>query len=180
MNTKEQPRFADIPQFTRSANYEVRVFWRSLEQWVEEQCAQGLDLDPDFQRGHVWTVRQQSAYVEFVLRGGNTGKDILTNHPGWQGRGSHEGPYVLVDGKQRLTAVLAFLRARVTAFGHKYSSFTDRAGVKLNLSFNWNVNDLQTRAEVLQWYLDLNTGGTVHADEEIEKVKALLAREARR
>ena len=39
------------------------------------------------------------------------------------------------------------------------------------------VNDLQTREEVLQWYLELNSAGTPHSKEELDRVKALLARE---
>jgi hypothetical protein len=40
-----------------------------------------------------------------------------------------------------------------------------------------NINDLKTKKEVLQWYLDFNTGGTVHTEEEIVKVKKLLEQE---
>lgn len=166
----------DIQQFTRSASWTVDISWRDLEQWVSRQIEQGLDLNPDFQRGHVWTPEQQVRYVEFILRGGQTGKDILTNHPGWQ-RGSLEGPYVLVDGKQRLEAVLGFLRDAVHPFGYRFEDFEDRANMRHKLGFKWHVNDLQTRAEVLEWYVDLNTGGTVHTNDEIERVKVLIAKE---
>ena len=37
-----------------------------------------------------------------------------------------------------------------------------------------NVNDLKTEKEVLQWYVDMNVGGTPHTDEEIEKVKKMI------
>ncbi len=43
--------------------------------------------------------------------------------------------------------------------------------------FVFCVNDLQTRAEVLQWYLDLNEGGVVHTSEELNRVRAMLAKE---
>jgi hypothetical protein len=39
------------------------------------------------------------------------------------------------------------------------------------------VNELKTRREVLQWYLDLNAGGVVHTTKEIERVRELLAKE---
>jgi len=35
----------------------------------------------------------------------------------------------------------------------------------------------KTRAEVLTWYLQINAGGVVHSDEEIERVKELLKEE---
>ncbi len=37
-----------------------------------------------------------------------------------------------------------------------------------------NVNDLKTEKEVLQWYVDMNAGGTPHTSEEIEKVKRMI------
>jgi hypothetical protein len=42
------------------------------------------------------------------------------------------------------------------------------------------VNDLKTKAEVLQWYLDINSGGVVHTETELEKVKRLLTKEKRK
>lgn len=41
-----------------------------------------------------------------------------------------------------------------------------------------NINNLQTRKEVLQWYIEFNSGGTVHTKEEIDRVKELLAAES--
>lgn len=37
-----------------------------------------------------------------------------------------------------------------------------------------HVNNLKTEKEVLQWYIDMNAGGTPHAKEEIERVKELI------
>lgn len=36
------------------------------------------------------------------------------------------------------------------------------------------VNDLQTEKEVLQWYVDMNSGGTPHTNDEIERVKKMI------
>lgn len=37
-----------------------------------------------------------------------------------------------------------------------------------------SVNDLKTEKEVLQWYVDMNSGGTPHTNEEIERVKKMI------
>lgn len=170
--------FSHVPPFTRTANYHVNVSWLHLKKWLSESSGEQLDQDPDFQRGHVWTRVQQIRYVEFVLRGGNSGRDIQCNCPGWNSVKGIQGPYVLVDGKQRLTAVLAFLDNEFQvfeerAYGGFYRDFADKPDM-LTANFIWHVNDLETRAEVLQWYLDLNTGGTVHGDTEIDRVRGLL------
>lgn len=166
--------YQDIPQFTRWGSYGVDHEWGYLEKAIESYIEQGLQMDPDFQRGHVWTEKQQIEYVEFSLRGGKSGRNILCNSPSWHvsAKTSYDD-FVLVDGKQRLNAVLRFLRSEIPAFGTLRKDFTGRLRMTSG-SFKWNVNDLQTRAEVLRWYLEINTGGTPHTEAEIDRVRRLL------
>lgn len=175
------PRFEDIKPFTRSANYRVNVPWSYLEEWIASQNDSPLcvvNLDPDFQRAHVWDEKKQIAYVEYRLRGGVSGGDVYWNHPTWQTFNKPKTPFdaelVLVDGKQRLEAVRKFLRDELKAFGFTRKQYTDKLRALGGADFVMHVNDLRTRAEVLQWYIDLNAGGVAHTDEEISKVKALL------
>ena len=192
------PKFADIPQYTRPAHYHINVPWSHLEntldRWMlkesgidpeqppEQLTVPILNLDPDFQRAHVWTKKQQIAYVEFKLRGGSGAEVILFNCPRWMSWKVVDkdcyNEFVLVDGKQRIQAVLQFLRNKIKAFGHYYKEYEDKLG--LEPMFIFTVNDLETKAEVLQWYLELNTGGVVHTKEEITKVKALLRAEKKK
>lgn len=172
-------RFQDIPQFTRDGNYAVNVSWRFLENTLRDWAeGQGMDMDPDYQREHVWTEEQQVAYCEFILRGGKSGRDIRWNCPSWQHRGA-KGPIELVDGKQRLTAVRRFLTDGIRVFGSLCSEFGDQPDF-IRHSFVFIVNDLQTRAEVLDWYLGLNAGGTPHTPEEIARVRAMLREELKK
>ena len=83
---------------------------------------------------------------------------------------------VCVDGKQRVEAVRKFYRNELPVFGHTFNEYEDPRHIR-NISLDIYINDLNTKKEVLQWYLDLNTGGIVHTDEEIAKVKALIEME---
>ena len=99
-------KFSDIPKVTGDGLYNVNVEWRDLLETLEhyQDSRDGLcvlDLDPDFQRGYVWTEAQQIAYVEYRLKGGGAGVNrILFNCVGHMG--SYLGPFQIVDGKQRL------------------------------------------------------------------------------
>lgn len=42
---------------------------------------------------------------------------------------------------------------------------------------NYRVDDLETRVEVLQWYLYINAGGVAHSKDELDKVRKLLEEE---
>jgi len=168
------PLFRDIPQFTSFSGYNVDISWRYLAQNVATHVLEyGLNMEPDFQRGYVWRPEQKVKYVEYILQGGQSGKDLWFNCPGWQSASETED-YVLVDGKQRLDAVLGFLNNEFTVFGgNHYRDYTDRLDI-IRTSFHWHVNTLATRDMCLQWYCDLNRGGTVHSDDEINRVRGLI------
>ena len=172
-----KPDYQAIPQFTRTPSDGVDVGWAYLEQHVEEHVNEyGLEVNPDFQRGHVWDPDKQIAFVEFILRGGTGANILYLNAPGWS-RGDL-GSYVLVDGLQRLTAALAFLRSEIPAFGYLRSEYTGTMRLH-SPRFRWIINNLKTRADVLQWYLEMNTGGVVHTNSELDRVRALLEEESK-
>ena len=171
-------KFSDIKQFIQSGGYELDVslnhLTRCLAGWEEDY---GLELNPDFQRGHVWTEEQQIAYMEFLLRGGVTAKVIYFNSPAFGGKcnGNLDDTILCVDGLQRLTSCLRFINNEIKVFDHYYNEYEDSPRIKHGLKFN--VNCLQNRNEVLEWYIQFNEGGTVHTKEEIDRVKELLAAE---
>lgn len=172
--------FSNIPKLSPPSNYAVDVHWRYLENWIERESAESLlDMDPDFQRDHVWSKEQQIKYVEFCLKGGMVNNNIYWNNAEYVNRGlnSASTPLQLVDGKQRLEAVRAFLRDELKVFGSLYSEFEDK--LPMDVRFRFHVNNLENRADILRWYIDLNSGGVVHSEEEINKVKLLLEKEVK-
>lgn len=168
-------KFRDIPQFP-TAHYSVDVGWDYLEDhlqnWAERANGQfgGLDLDPPFQRAHVWKPAQQIAYVEYMLQGGEVSRQITFNSPDWGS--SYRAPTVLVDGKQRLEAVRAFMGGKIRAFGKLVSDFEGR--IPQHIRFQFRVCMLQTEAELLNLYLNINAGGTPHTRAELNKVRTML------
>ena len=172
------PRFRDIPQFPR-AHYEIALPWSELVEWLDKQEARRLaplNTSPDYQRGHVWSEAQQTAFVEYALMGGESSMALTANCPGWMN--DWRGPYELVDGLQRLTAALRFLRGEIPAFGARIAEYADKIRMD-EPSFRWRVLNLPTRAEVLKLYLLMNSGGVVHSPEEIARVRALLEKEGK-
>jgi hypothetical protein len=100
--------------------------------------------------------------------------DLYFNHPGWMK--SFKGDFVIIDGKQRLSAVFDFLENRIPAFGYYFKDFEDEMH-STRPCFNINILTLKARKEILNWYIAMNTGGSIHTNEEIDRVKELLARE---
>lgn len=167
-------KFKDIPKLTKVGSWQASMDWKYFIEWINENIKESnLQLYPDFQRGHVWTEEQQIAYIEFRLRGGNSGNIIYLNCPGWMS--DFDGEFVCVDGLQRITAIQRFMNNEIRAFGTYYKDFEDKLPREFDMVVN--VNNLKTRKEVLQWYIEMNDGGTPHTKEEINIVKRLLESE---
>jgi hypothetical protein len=71
-----------------------------------------LDLSPSYQRGDVWPTSDAQMLIESILRGIPLPSVILLK------REDAEAPYEVVDGKQRLTAILRFIGKHPLARQH--------------------------------------------------------------
>ncbi len=167
-------KFSDIPRFTKRPTYHNDVPLDYVEKWINDQIKSlGLQLNPDFQRGHVWTREQQISYIEYLLHGGASGRDFYFNRVGGMYNFKNlKADFVCVDGLQRLTAILAFIHNEIPAFGQYARDYDDLR--MADVMFSFYVNDLKTKKDVLIWYLEMNSGGTPHTTEELEKVKKMI------
>lgn len=169
-------KFKDIPQFTSDGSYHANYTIVSMVKFIEDEVNDsGLQLNPKFQRGHVWTEDQQIAWLEYHLRGGKSGNTIYLNDPFWYCTSKRNGysDYVCVDGLQRITAAQRFIHNEIKVFGSYYEEYEDKIRILSNTMIV-NVNDLKTEKEVLQWYIDMNAGGTPHTNEEIDRVREMI------
>lgn len=168
-------KFKDIPLFTSDGNYQTDLDIKRVPNWIKDEQECGLQLNPKFQRGHVWTEEQQIAWLEYFLRGGKSGNVVYFNNPSWHYnvKDGAYNEYVCVDGLQRITAIMRFINNEIKVFGSYFKEYEDPI-VLHRFTIKFNVNDLKSEKEVLQWYLDMNAGGTPHTTEEIERVKQMI------
>lgn len=164
--------------------YATDAHFMNLEGMLESYRRDwGLNLAPDFQRGHVWTKAQRVAYVEGILRGtvGESQRIIQFNAPHWEDTdyaGELPREIQIVDGLQRLTTVRQYLAGELKIFGgltvgdFDGSSYSARMGI---YRFRVNIHTFATRQALLRYYLEINSGGTPHSKAEIKRVQALLA-----
>lgn len=163
----EYKKFSEIPQFP-FASYHVNMPWSGLEKWLKEEDEYfNLDMNPVYQRGYVWTEQQQISYIEYRLRGGFSGKDIFWNCKTWMGSTKKGDRLELVDGKQRIKAVLDFMDNKIKVFGNYYRDFEDKLHL-IGHDFIFHVNNLDTQMQVVEWYLGMNTGGSIHTEKDLK------------
>ena len=169
----------DIPKFVQPPGWRVSLHldeaMKMLEMWATSPLYDGLDLNPPFQRDHVWTDDQRSAYMEYLLSGGYSGRDIFFNCPEYRDR--RKPKIVLVDGKQRLETIRRFMAGEVRVFGRYLTEWNDHAKVRSwSPDIFFNKHRLKTDEDVMKWYIGLNSGGTPHTVQEIDHVHNLLSR----
>ena len=166
---------SEIERLTNRGTYQVDFRLGYLQKTIQEWQEEGLDLCPDFQRGHVWTPQQQVDFVEYILRGGKTA-ELLFNTKGNYASTSED--FVCVDGLQRLTALLLFLDDKLPIFdGYTRSQIEGIEVLLKEIYLTFRINELLTRKAVIRWYLEINAGGTPHTREEIDRVRDLLIME---
>jgi hypothetical protein len=165
-----------LPQSAQSPVHEP---WETIAHAVDGagDSTDPLTLDADYQRPRAWTVAQQSAFVGWAMTGGEV-PVVYCRRTSW------DKPTEVVDGKQRIIATHAFVRGKIPAvFTHNGREHTvwwrdldeiDRRSRSLDLRMSYNN---WTRRQALDFYIRLNSAGTPHAPEEIERVRRLLAEE---
>lgn len=180
--------FSEIPQFPK-AYYTVDTSIRHLENTLEEYNRAPLTepghlkLQPIFQRGYVWTKNQQIQYMEYLLKGGEFAKTVIFNCPnwmeiqqkntaGWSILDITSNHVVCVDGQQRIRAIRAFLQNKIPAFNTYFKDFEEK--IPLDLTLRIQMLKLQTPQQLLQAYIDYNTGGSVHSETDLKPAIELL------
>lgn len=137
-----------------------------------------VDIDPPYQRGHVWTTEQQSAFLGYWLQGG-TVPTLWVWEPPRSKEYSGKARPELIDGKQRLTAWLKWWHGEIAADINGQKVFVGDTDQKFRIHHMIHITfvRLESRADVLRFYLQLNGGGTPHSPNELARVRKLLAQE---
>jgi hypothetical protein len=165
------------------AIYAVDCQFSYIEQTLSnfERDYGALDLIPDYQRGHVWTMEQQTHFIENILRRvvPESGLVIQFNCPNWNLPDIQTDLPLgvqCVDGLQRLTAIRLFLNGDLLPFGLSVkdldgTAFASRRGIyRIRIA----MHNFTKKADLLKHYLDLNSGGTPHSQDELKRVKKML------
>lgn len=151
--------------------------------------SEAWDLAPDYQRGAVWTKDQQERFIGHALAGGEIPDVYVQRYD----RGDHapkdtnylDLPIEVIDGQQRLRAICAFLKGECGAqviIDGKWRTFQY---AEMNEIERGEINGIGgmrivycdiSREDRLRFYLRLN-GGTPHTNEELDRVRRMLAAE---
>lgn len=114
---------------------------------------------PPFQRPAVWSLAQKIRFVESAWMRLPLGVFI------WN-RGEYGNPYEnwLLDGQQRVTALLDYMGDSFSVYGFRYSELSeaDQRSWEMSTGFHCMVTDLEDEDQLREIYDRLAYGGTPH------------------
>lgn len=174
-------RLSEIIRPVEQPKYGCDVDWRDLATQMNRyrDSFGGLEINPDFQRGHVWNAFQQKKFIESVIRGAISASalHIQWNCPNWE-NDKYEGDlprgFQCIDGLQRLTSVAKFLKGELRPFGLTIADLDhSRFQIKNRYSFRFQIFCFEKKVDVLDHYLDFNDGGVAHSQDELARVRSM-------
>lgn len=130
----------------------------------------GVDFEPEYQREFVWELEDKQSLIDSIFNNIDIGKfTIVTNLY------TSKFLYEILDGKQRLRALLDYYEDRFEYKGKRYSdlSLREQDHIK-NYAVGVAETEDITREQKLRYFLMLNKSGHVMDKAQLEKVEKML------
>lgn len=135
-----------------------------------------INLNPDYQRASVWTIEQKKKFMGSLLLDSTRIPCLWLNSPASVVRNSE-----VLDGKQRILAILGWLDNEYPAIFPNsdieifYRDLDSQMETYIDNHCIINIRFVNLdRNNAIKFYLNLNSGGTVHTDEELQRARDLL------
>lgn len=128
----------------------------------------GIDTEVDYQRDFVWTLKQKQDLIRSIFQRIDIGKFTLIKRE----YKPNEKHYEILDGKQRLNAIVEFFTDQFRYNGSLYSELHTRdQGHFDGYSISWGESLPMTSEQKYKYFLKLNTTGTPIDQTHINKIQ---------
>ena len=129
------------------------------------------NLNPDYQRGYVWTLEDDEALIDSIFNNIDIGKFVWVKLPY-----SKDGFWSeILDGKQRMRAIASFYENR---FSYNGLYFNDLSHHEKYHFKNYHISYAElnniSMEQKLRYFLTLNRTGKVMDNEHLSKVQQML------
>lgn len=159
------------PRLEEDEDIQFQYSQRHLNGLLWTYYSSGIDLEPEYQRGNVWTPEQKYNLIDSIFKNIDIGKFTVIRRS-FKERLTHY--YEMLDGKQRITALLDFYESRFKYQGKYFHELCARdQGHFENYSINYAETEPLTQEQKLRYFLKLNTTGVPVDPAHINKVKEM-------
>jgi uncharacterized protein with ParB-like and HNH nuclease domain len=159
-----------IYPYTMPEEVDIREDPHSVYEWVRKLDRGMLIIDPEFQRNLVWQPEQKSQFIESLL--------VNIPLPPLYVNQRSDGKYIVVDGLQRTTTLIDFVKDRFVLSdlkllknlnGHKFSTLQsqEQARIEDRKLLIYVIKPSVPLPMVYDIFHRINTGGTQLTRQEI-------------
>jgi hypothetical protein len=166
------PLESKAPRFSSSKrDVEIRSSNTTIKGLVLSYYHFGIDMNPDYQRGYVWDLEDKLKLIDTIFKDGKIGLFVLNKLPYKDVGPSAE----IVDGKQRLTAIIEFMEDKFVYQGYKWSElhFGDREKLNSHLVELAELNEAN-KETILKTFLKINRTGKPMDPSHLDKIEKML------
>lgn len=159
--------------FIKNKDLRLSYMQQTIDSLFSKVYHFGVDFEPEYQREFVWELEDKIALIDSIFNNIDIGKFVFIRHDY-----SNELLYEILDGKQRLRAILDFYEDR---FQYKGCYFSDLSRKDQNHFEDYSISVAEvgemSKEQILRYFIMLNTGGKAMAKEQLDKVKTMLVEE---
>lgn len=164
--------------FSSNEDIRLRYYNSSIESLLNKHYLSGVDFNPEYQRGLVWTDAEREALLESIFMGADIGRFVFRVKNDDEVESWEDPDLEIVDGKQRMTTLLHFYEGRFPYRGVYYPDLSpmDKRRIRDASVSIAEVRNLK-RKDVLRLFLLLNRSGKPMEERNIERVRLMLDEE---
>ena len=153
--------------------HQLNYSQRQLGSLINMVTSFGVDMAPDYQRGLVWTDEDKVKLIDSIFQQVDIGKFVFRKLP----YAADAPSYEIVDGKQRLSALIDFVYDQFPYKGRYWSQLSqaDRGFIEDYQSSYAQLDETFTRQQVLDLFVRLNTGGRPMDPAHLDRVAEMAS-----
>jgi len=150
----------------------INYYNNSIDSLLHKMYKAGIDMNPEYQRGLVWSLKQKYSLLDSIFNNVDIGKFTFIANPYDSDKTFH---YEILDGKQRLATICQFYEDRITWNGKYYSElcFLDSNHFDNYPIIQGEISKI-TEEQIYKLFIKMNTSGEPIEKKHLNKVKSLI------
>ena len=175
-----EPYFYKLKKYSIFDDLNISEITSSVRGLLNEYTRGTYDFNPEYQRELVWTIEQKQAFVKTLMIGDVDLCPTLITEPYSKEKRKRE--YEVLDGKQRMMAVIEYIRGKFSIDGLYYKDLSlGDVSRLMNATFKYRLIKYydkkkgfskMTIEQKVELFLQINEYGQRVSEEHLDKIKS--------